>query len=109
MIYSIWDHAKRAYDYYEAPGPDAATSSPRPGHLRNDRLGAVPEEAAWPLPAGARRVGAGKYPRGMVASRSSGGGPLGLFSLDVTPTNLLLWGVLGYVTWKFVLPAIKEG
>jgi hypothetical protein len=42
----------------------------------------------------------------MIASRDSGGMGLGFF--DVTPTNIVLWGALGYVVWKFVLPAMEK-
>lgn len=107
MIYSIWDQAKRRYDYFEAPGAvDRETSAPRPGHLRDQALGVSPERAAWPLPAGARPVGSGNYARGMIASRESGGMSLGFF--EVTPTNMVLWGVIGYLAWKFVMPALRE-
>jgi hypothetical protein len=106
MIYSVWDHARRAYDYYDAPDMtrDAATSAPAPSHIRSDRLGATPEGAAWPLPPGAKKTGSGKYPRGMIASRNGGGGMSGLGLFEITPTNIVLWAALGFVVWKFVLP-----
>lgn len=110
MIYSVWDHARRVYDYYDAPNAqlDAATQPPAPSHLRGSQLGAVPEAAAWPLPSSAQPIGSGKYPKGMIASRSSGGLGLGFVSLDLTISNVAILGGLGYLVWKYVLPEIRR-
>lgn len=108
MIYSVWDQARKRYDYFEAQGAvDNDTSAPRPGHLRDHALGVSPERAGWPLPLGAKPIGAGKYPRGMIASRN-GGALAGLGFFEVTPTNLVLWGAIGWMVWKFVLPTLGE-
>jgi hypothetical protein len=57
------------------------------------------------LPAGAREVGQGRYPKGHVAEKKSG---LGIIDIDLTPTNMLLVGALGYMFYVFLWkPAAK--
>lgn len=97
MMYSVWDHAARAYNYYRTPETSAATSAPKPAHLRSARLGLSPEQAAWPLPSNARLVGKGKYPKGFIAHPKEG---LGAVPLSLTTTNMIVMGVLGYVAYK---------
>jgi hypothetical protein len=98
MMYSVWDHAARTYHYYETPDRSAATSAPKPAHLRSvAKLGLAPEQAAWPLPSGAKLVGRGKYPKGMIASRHSG---LGIIPIDLTPVNMIILGGLGWLLYK---------
>jgi hypothetical protein len=110
MTYSVWDHANRVYNYYQTPENSAATSAPKPAHLRSSILGMSPEEAAWPLPSGAAFVGTGKYPRGHIASPGSAGRTgLGFFGIfDSGPGNLLLLGALGFVAWQFFLLKMKS-
>ena len=102
-MYSVWDHAKRHYDYYRTPEESHSVNAPKPKHLTSTSLGLAPEQAAWPLPSKARHVGKGKYPKGQIASHKrfdlSG---LGLIP-DLTPTNILLMGALGFMVWKYVL------
>lgn len=90
MIYSVWNHAVRRYDYYRTPETSAAVNAPTPKHLLGvgDDLGLAPEEAAWPLPANAVPAGSGKDPKGQVASRDSVGGrfferPILLFGIGL--------------------------
>lgn len=102
MMYSVWDHASRTYHYYQTPKRNGATSAPKPAHLRSARhskLGVAPERAAWPLPAGAKKVGSGKYPKGMIAGTHSG---LGILPVDLTPANVVVLGALGYLFVKHV-------
>lgn len=106
MIYSVWDHARREYDYYQTPEKNGATQAPPPKHMRHHRLGMTPEEAAWPLPSNAVRVGAGKYPKGHIAVRKSGLGALGIIP-DLTPTNAILMGALGWMVWTYVIKPNK--
>ena len=101
MVYSVWDHARRVYDYYETPKTSSAINAPKPGHLRAATLGTTPDDAAWPLPSDARKIGEGKYPRGHIATRKGGLAGLG-FLPDLTPTNMLLIGAFGFFVWKMV-------
>lgn len=96
--YSIWNHGKRAYDYYEAPGA-APTGAPRPRHLKHRPLGLAPEQAAWPLPENARRVGSGREPRGYVAS-------LGIVP-DLTLSSLVVYGGIALALWWYLVKGEK--
>jgi hypothetical protein len=98
MMFSVWDHGERLYKYYSSPEKDAATSAPKPKHLGSAALGLSPEQAAWPLPSSAKLVGRGKQPRGYIAS--TGGKPLGLIPGGISPTKLIIAGVLGYFAYK---------
>lgn len=101
MIYSVWNHAERRYDYYQTGEKSAKVNAPTPKHLSGaHELGMTPEEAAWPLPMGAKLVGSGKIPKGMIAER--GGQSLGFFELR-NPVHALLLGGLGlalFMEWK---------
>jgi hypothetical protein len=68
VIYSVWNNG--AFDYFETPeiGP---THAPARHTRASSALGASPCQAAWKLPAGARRVGRGAEARGRIASSSS--------------------------------------
>lgn len=103
MLYSVWDHADRVYDYYQTAEKDAATSAPKPAHLRAPTLGVIPEKAAWPLPKNAVKVGRGKYPKGFIASRMSSPAFPSLGDTKVlggAGLGLLLWVAAGYGVYK---------
>lgn len=83
MIFSVYDYASRAYDYYEAPGTSATYglrgTKYRPliqkpqgplsgvGDTSIGPIGFAPEALALPLPRNAQRVGRGQEPRGVIA------------------------------------------
>ena len=94
MRYSVYDYTRRAYDYYDAPGPGGthAGSPPAPS-TPSRKIGTCPESAAWKLPAGARKVGTGAMPQGRVASLSGAD----LFS---DPSRLVAYAAIAYVAWK---------
>lgn len=71
MIYSVYRYDRRAYDYYDAPGPAGthAEAPPRPMFGIGDSFS--PEAATWKLPIGARKVGSGELPRGRIAAGPS--------------------------------------
>lgn len=76
-MYSVWNYAKGAYDYYQGP-PSGTTHAGTPPRARGKtQVGSTPEQAAWPLPVGAKKVGSGVNPQGRIASlgdvSSSGG------------------------------------
>ena len=89
MIYSVWDHATRRYSYFQTLEQSAAVNAPAPKHLAGmgDDLGLSPEEAAWPLPSDAVKVGEGIAAKGMIASSASvghkAGKPLIYFGLGL--------------------------
>lgn len=94
MIYSVWEPGSRSYDYYQTPNaPPSAPVDPR--HLRARELGTAPEDAAWPLPDGAKWVGRGRMAKGTVARK----GGLG----DFAGGNLLPvvgFGLAAYLLWR---------
>lgn len=92
MRYSVWNSETRAYDYYEAQG-DAGIHAGAPPRAASSSLGATPDQAAWPLPEGARRVGAGEMPQGRIASLDGGS-----FQLDIP--QALFWGSFGYLLYR---------
>lgn len=67
MKYSVWNNDTRSYDYYEAPGAPGIHAG-APPRVRGSALGATPDQAAWPLPGGAQKVGNGAMPQGRIAS-----------------------------------------
>ena len=66
-IYSVWNQSTRRFDYYRGPG-SSATHAGKPSHVGQGSMGATPEEAAWPLPPGAKKIGAGDHAVGRIAS-----------------------------------------
>ena len=66
MFYSVYDYLSRKYTYYEAPG-----LTPAAGTFRSPGVIPTPEALAVKLPSGARKVGEGVNPKGVVASSSA--------------------------------------
>lgn len=95
MRYSVYDHTRHLYDYYEAPGPSGthAGSPPRPRSVGD--IGAPVDRASWRLPLGAKKMGSGYLPQGRIASLS---GSDSTWSL----TDLLPYAVLAYVGWRII-------
>jgi hypothetical protein len=93
MRYSVYDYTRRAYDYYEAPGPGGthAGSPPKPRAVGD--IGAPPDRASWKLPIGARKIGTGEMPVGRIASL---GGTDALSS-----PNVLLYAAAALLIWRF--------
>ena len=93
MKYSVYDYTRRAYDYYEAPGP-GGTHAGSPAVARSlGQIGTAPDRASWRLPLGAKRVGSGERPQGRIAS-------LGSMDLTSNPLRLGILAVLAYVGWR---------
>ncbi len=100
MIYSIWNQGRGVYDYYQTPEVQDGANAPKPRHLRATQLGMVPARAAWPLPAGATKIGSGEFARGRVAGTGgvmalSGFGLEDLFRPSVIGLALVAWFI-----WK---------
>lgn len=99
MRYSVYDYTRRAYDYYEAPGPKGthAGSPPKPAVVSPRQvgdIGAAPESASWRLPMGARKVGSGEMPIGRIASLSG--------SDAFSSPSVLLYAALAFVAWRIL-------
>lgn len=95
MIYSVYDHRTRRYDYYE-DGRNGGTHSGTPPAVASGKIGVVPEAAAWRLPAAASKTGSGDMPRGRVASR----GMPALSGIDtIWQANAVVMIGLGYLAY----------
>ena len=99
MRYSVYDYTRRAYDYYDAPGPGGThagsppIAKPLPLAKVGAQLGATPDQAAWKLPGGARKVGSGEMPQGRIASLDGAD----LFS---DPMRIAVYAGLAYAAWR---------
>jgi hypothetical protein len=94
MRFSVWNNGTRSYDYYEAPGtPGIHTGAPP--RAASSSLGATPDEAAWPLPANAAKVGSGEMPQGRIASSLGG-----TFQINIGQS--IAYGVIGYLLWRMI-------
>jgi hypothetical protein len=97
MRYSVYDYTRRAYDYYEAPGPSGThATSPQlpptpPRGIGSE--GTAPDRASWKLPGGARKVGSGENPQGRIASLSGA-------DLTSDPMRLTALAAIAYVAWR---------
>lgn len=92
--YSVWDHKRKAYDYYEsALGATGTHAGTPPTPLFTSQLGMSPEEGAWRVPAGARKVGSGTVARGRVATLG------GVEDFGVPPMVIPI--ALGLAAWYF--------
>lgn len=101
MIYSVWNQGRGLYDYFQTSEVQDVANAPRPTHLRSTKLGLTPTQAAWPLPAGAKRIGSGEFARGRVAS--TGGGQTGLGDFGVVGFLLdsrVVAVVVGYLLYR---------
>jgi len=79
MMYSVWNARSRRFDYYRT-AEVGGVHAPTPRHIPGGgALGATPEEAAWPLPPGAMKVGSGELAVGRIAT-------LGGFAAKQIPT-----------------------
>jgi hypothetical protein len=95
MKYSVYDYTRRAYDYYEAPGP-GGTHAGSPTGVRPERpLGASPERASWKLPIGAHKVGSGETPQGRIAS-------MGAVELGADPIRWGIYAAIAYLGWRIL-------
>jgi len=91
--FSVYNYATKAYDYYEAPG-SRPTHAGAPMILSLGGVGVSPDDAAWKLPPGAKKVGSGELPRGRIASLE------GLPGGDTT--KLVLLGAAAFLAWRYL-------
>lgn len=106
-LYSVFDYNRGLYDYFEgAKGTIPATGRFRkPARAR--RMGIVPEDLAVTLPAGARKVGSGAEPRGLIAARNgSVSSVLGMMKKQ-SSSPLFLLG-LGVMLGAYGIPYLRR-
>lgn len=74
MRYSVWNYRARKYDYYDTPELQESTHvGAPPTPLLRSPMGATPDQAAWKLPVGARKIGSGASAQGKIASLGDDG------------------------------------
>jgi hypothetical protein len=96
MRYSVYNYDTKVYDYFEGRGHAGTHATPPRIPRPLSDLGASPEQAAWPLPIGARKVGSGELPQGSIAS-------MGV--TDDSPSGIMRWGILAviaYLGWRAI-------
>jgi hypothetical protein len=79
MKFSVFDTRSKQYDVYEGPY-DGRIHAGTPPTRKTMALGATVEQAAWPLPSGAKKVGTSIKPVGKVASLGDTTDTTGSFS-----------------------------
>lgn len=99
MIYSVWNTAVEKYDYYEDGRSADTVNAPAPKHIPRATMGAAPDQAAWPLPAGVRLVGRGDFAKGRIAVNKAAVG-LGAVDFDRNTVGILGLGVAAVLLWK---------
>jgi hypothetical protein len=92
-LYSVYNYATKAYDYYEAHEA-RPTHASAPMIVSMGGVGVSPEDAAWTLPPGSRKVGSGEFPRGRIAS-------LGGIASSSTGKIALL-GLAAVLAWRYL-------
>jgi hypothetical protein len=100
MIYSVWNQGARQYDYYETNTVQNGANTPPPKHIRAEPLGATIDQAAWPLPTSARKIGSGEFAKGRIGSRGSNLLSLGAIPLSANTIGIIGFGIAAYVLWK---------
>ena len=93
---SVWNYGTKSYEDYEVPG-DGHTHAGTPPRARGSTsLGSTPEQVAWKVPAGARKVGRGPAPKGRIASL----GAVDDATLGLSTTTWLAIAAGAYLLWR---------
>lgn len=108
MRYSCWNQSLGAFDYYEGGAEQRVLNTEKPKHLVSRTLGSTVDQAAWPLPAGARKIGSGPDAIGRVAVRKMNalGDDAGGDNTSLMKAALLAGA--GYLLWKYVVKAPRR-
>ena len=99
MIYSVWNQGAKAYDYYQSSAQQNGANTPSPSHLKKTSLGMTPEQAAWPLPSDARKLGRGAFPKGRIARK---GGAVALSGVGGSEIQIGLLLVSAFLIWRYM-------
>lgn len=91
VIYSVWQPSSRSYVYYAVNQP--INEDPKPVRS-GSKLGAAPSEISWRLPPGAKQVGAGALPKGVVVHP-----PDSLLGFEDTGISLPVLAAAGLALW----------
>jgi hypothetical protein len=100
MRYSVWNQSTGLFDYFEGGREQDKLNAPKPGHIGPRNLGSTIDQAAWPLPAGARKIGSGAVAVGRVARSGGSSGMSGLGDIFDSPTKIAIFAAFMYVAWR---------
>lgn len=103
MRYSVWNQAKRQYDYYEAVGQvQKQANTPKPTHIPDSHLGVTVDMASWPVPKNAKLVGSGQKAIGRVGTRNARNARSGLsgFIDGANTSAMIMLAIAGLVLFK---------
>jgi hypothetical protein len=98
VIYSVYNHNSKSYDYFEGSGPAGTHADAPPAPPLQHKTGASPAAAAWRLPWGAKKIGSGELPRGRIASSGISLGGLGDITSDLPAVGLAVG--IAYLAWR---------
>jgi hypothetical protein len=103
MIYSCWNQALGAFDYFESSHESPKLNVEKPNHLVSRTLGATPDQAAWPLPGNLRRIGSGPDAIGRVATIKRAGSLSGDDEGSSGIAKASLLAISGYLLWRYMV------
>lgn len=116
-VFSVYDYDRKQFDYYQTPGdvthqalgsvkfstfrPARQTSGSKP-------FGNISESIAYKLPAGAKKIGEGFEPMGVIASNLGEAPNMfdmfdGIFTARGVIGGVAVCGV-GYILWRLFAP-----
>lgn|SRR5678815_4925691 len=107
-MYSCWNQGAGVFDYYEDGRQQASVNAPSPDHIPTRSLGATIDQACWPLPPDAKKVGSGAVAIGRVASKSGGKavGSIELPSSPIAKAGLLTFAAI--LAYKYLVKGGKK-
>ena len=101
MIYSVWDYDKKKYDYYDGASlPPPAVGSFRKPSASPGKIGFSPEDLAAEVPSGARYLGEGDDPQGVIGKKSFSLSSFGKNNLYMVMGGIAAGLTLGWWYWK---------
>lgn len=103
MIYSVWNQGAGVFDYFEDGALQTQLNVERPTHIAERTLGATVEQAAWPLPAAAKKTGSGAVPVGRIAAKKTGAALAGITD-ELSLVKIGLLGLAAYLAVKTLGP-----
>lgn len=100
-VFSVYDYDRKQFDYYQTDSDVTHQSlgSVKFGTMRQPRpvagkkpFGNVSEAIAYKLPMGAKKIGSGDIPKGVIASKL--GATVDVFGVNVSLGKLAIGGLL---------------
>jgi hypothetical protein len=100
-MYSVWQQGRGVFDYFEDRREQPSLNAPAPTHIGHRTLGSTVDQAAWPLPADAKRIGSGPVAIGRIAATKAGGALGDIGGSPLVKAGLLT--VAAILAYKYVV------